>query len=125
MARIDWNFMTARRLLGRILSRFRGRGGTRRAAAGGEGLAESVPQTLTSHRCATGPSSPASGRGWILAAALDAGEEDVDDGLLAGPVGGAAADGEADGLAHLVFLGAARFLRRVGRGLAGFLEEGL
>src|SRR5687767_3018666 len=37
---------------------FRGRGGTQAGGLGGEGLAESVLQTLTSHRYAAGPSSP-------------------------------------------------------------------
>ena len=46
-----------------IHSRFYGRGGAQAGGLGGEGLAESVLQTLTSHRFA-GPSSPAeSGRG--------------------------------------------------------------
>jgi hypothetical protein len=37
---------------------FRGRGGTQAEGLGGEGLADSGVQTLTSHRCAAGPSSP-------------------------------------------------------------------
>jgi hypothetical protein len=42
----------------------RGRGGTQAEGLGGEGLAESGVQTLTSHRCAVGPSSPVKdGRG--------------------------------------------------------------
>jgi release factor glutamine methyltransferase len=36
----------------------RGRGGAQAEGLGGEGLAESGVQTLTSHRCAAGPSSP-------------------------------------------------------------------
>src|SRR5687768_4869646 len=37
---------------------FRGRGGTQAEGLGGEGLADSAVQTLTSHRFAMGPSSP-------------------------------------------------------------------
>src|SRR5688572_30429026 len=37
---------------------FRGRGGTQAEGLGGEGLADSGVQTLTSHRFAAGPSSP-------------------------------------------------------------------
>src|SRR5688500_1643835 len=51
-----------------FLSRPYGRGGTQAGGLGGEGLAESGVQTLTSHRFAAGPSSPAkSGRGFIAA----------------------------------------------------------
>jgi enamine deaminase RidA (YjgF/YER057c/UK114 family) len=50
---------------------FRGRGGTQAEGLGGEGLAESGLQTLTSHRFAMGPSSPAKGgRGRKLALIL-------------------------------------------------------
>src|SRR5688572_17730735 len=46
------------------LSRPYGRGGAQAEGLGGEGLADSAVQTLTSHRFAAGPSSPAkSGRG--------------------------------------------------------------
>jgi hypothetical protein len=46
------------------LSRPDGRGGAQAEGLGGEGLADSAVQTLTSHRFAAGPSSPAeSGRG--------------------------------------------------------------
>src|SRR5215218_6023778 len=38
---------------------FRGRGWTQGEGLGGEGLADSAVQTLTSHRFAAGPSSPA------------------------------------------------------------------
>jgi polysaccharide biosynthesis protein PslH len=42
-----------------FLSRPCGRGGTQAEGLGGEGLADSGAQTLTSRRCAVGPSSPA------------------------------------------------------------------
>ena len=43
---------------------FRGRGGARREAVGGEGLAESGVQTLTSQAFGLGPASPVKdGRG--------------------------------------------------------------
>ncbi len=56
----------ARRRGGRLLplSRPYGRGGAQAEGLGGEGLADSEVQTLTSHRCAMGPSSPVKdGRG--------------------------------------------------------------
>jgi hypothetical protein len=52
-----------------FLSRPYGRGGTQAEGLGGEGLADSGVQTLTSHRFAAGPSSPAkSGRGFYAPA---------------------------------------------------------
>jgi hypothetical protein len=41
-----------------FLSRPYGRGGTQASGLGGEGLAESAVQTLTSHRFAAGPPLP-------------------------------------------------------------------
>ena len=49
----------------------------------------------------------------------------LDHRLLAGPFGGAAADREADRLAQLVLVLAAALGDRIGRGVAGLVEEGV